>query len=256
MSLTENQRERYERNILVPGFGEPGQEHLAKARVLIVGMGGLGSPAAYYLAAAGVGVLGLIDSDCVSLSNLQRQILHSMAWLNKPKTESAAHVLAQLNPDVRTERFDERLTPENAPDRIRRFDVVIEACDNFEAKFLINDVCLDQKKPFATAGILAMSGQALFVVPGRTCCLRCAVPTIPKGIPTTAEEGVLGPVPGILGSVEALEVIRWLTGFWKAQPDGAGLLHTVAGAQMRVHTLRVPRRPDCRCARLGIKDER
>jgi adenylyltransferase/sulfurtransferase len=254
--LTQEQRSRYERNLLIPGIGERGQELLARARVLIVGMGGLGSPAAFYLSAAGVGTLGLIDSDRVELSNLQRQVLHTVSRLGQPKTVSALSALKALNPEVQIETFQERLTAENAPERIRGFDVVVEACDNFEAKFLINDVCSDLKKPFATAGILALSGQAQFVVPGQTPCVRCALPEIPEGVPTTSERGVLGAVPGILGSVEALEVIRWITGLWEPQPGGAGSLHTVDGETMRLHTMRLPRRSDCPCMRLEAVDRR
>ncbi len=259
MPLTESQRARYERNLLIPGLGEEGQERLARARVLIVGLGGLGSPAAFYLAAAGVGTLGLLDSDLVEISNLQRQILHSAARLGDAKTSSAAAALAALNPEVRIETFQERLSGENAAERIRDFDVVVEACDSFESKFLINDTCLELVKPFATAGILALSGQAQFVVPGRTACLRCVLPEIPEGVPTTSQLGVLGALPGILGSVEALEVIRWIGGLWEPQPGGAGSLHTVdahmsdgntGGDTMRLHTLRLTRRPDCPCSGL------
>jgi molybdopterin-synthase adenylyltransferase len=250
MPLTENQRVRYARNLRIPGFGESGQQRLSGARVLIVGLGGLGSPAAFYLAAAGVGTLGLLDSDYVELSNLQRQILHTTPRLDQSKIVSAAKTLEALNPDVRLETFQARLTPANAAQWIGNYDAVVEACDNFDAKFLINDVCLDLKKPFATAGILAMSGQAQFVVPGHTACLRCTMPAVPEGVPTTQELGVLGAVPGILGSVEAMEVIRWLTGFWRPQADGAGWLHSVDGETMRLRTMRVPRGTDCPCGRL------
>jgi adenylyltransferase/sulfurtransferase len=253
MGLTEQQRERYDRNLLIPGFGEAGQERLRRARVLVAGLGGLGSPAAYYLAAAGVGTLGLLDSDSVNLSNLQRQILHGTARLGRPKCASAAETLAALNPEVKTETFETRLNNGNAADLLGRFDVIIEATDNFEAKFLINDVCLALQKPFATAGILALSGHALFVVPGQTCCLRCAFHEAPAGEPTTAELGVLGPVPGVLGSLEVLEAIRWLVGLWRPQPDGAGLLHSLDGAIMRLRTLSVPRRVGCRCNTLGVR---
>jgi adenylyltransferase/sulfurtransferase len=249
MPFTESQRLRYGRNLLIPGFGEEAQERLARARVLIVGLGGLGSPAALYLAAAGVGTLGLMDSDRVELSNLQRQILHATPRLGEPKTDSARATLAALNPDLRIEAFAERLTRDNAAKRMQDFDVVVEATDNFESKFLINDVCLELKKPFATAGILALSGQAQFVVPGRTPCLRCALPEIPEGVPTTAELGVLGALPGILGSVEALETIRWIAGLWNGD-RGAGVLHTVDGETMRLHTLRLTRRADCVCTPL------
>ncbi len=250
MALTEHQRVRYERNLLIPGWGEAAQMRLAEGRVLIVGLGGLGSPAALYLAAAGVGTLGLLDSDCVELSNLQRQIAHTTLRLEQPKCLSAAKALDALNPEVRVETFQARLTASNAEQWIGEYDAVIEACDNFESKFLINDVCLEMKKPFATAGILAMSGQAQFVVPGQTPCMRCVMPEIPEGVPTTGQLGVLGTVPGILGSVEAMEIIRWLAGLWKPSPGGTGRLHSVDGDSMRLRTMRVSRRPECRCGNL------
>jgi len=246
--LSDQDRIRYERNLLIPGFGEEGQVRLKEARVLIVGLGGLGSPAALYLAAAGVGTLGLLDSDKVELSNLQRQVIHSTMTLGKNKVESAVETLRGLNPGVETRPILVRLAGENAIPIIRDFDVVVEACDNYEAKYLVNDSCVRLGKPFATAGILALSGQALFVVPGKTPCLRCLVPDIPEGVPTTSEQGVLGAVPGILGSVEAMEVIRWVTGLWRAQPEGDGLLHSVDGDTMHLRTIQVHRRNECLCS--------
>jgi molybdopterin/thiamine biosynthesis adenylyltransferase len=250
LTLTCEQRKRYERNLLIPGLGEVGQERLAHARVLIVGLGGLGSPAALYLAAAGIGELGLLDSDTIELSNLQRQVIHSTPRIGRHKANSAAEALAALNPEVRTTPIEARLNPSNASEIVSKFDVVVEASDNFETKFLINDVCLDERRPFVTAGILALSGQAQFVVPGRTPCLRCAVSDPPEGIPTTSELGVLGAVPGILGSLEAMEVIRWIVGLWKPKEDGSGRLHSINGDTMRLCTLTLPRRWECPCARL------
>jgi adenylyltransferase/sulfurtransferase len=250
VGLLPEQTQRYDRNIRIPGFGEEGQERLLRSRVLLVGLGGLGSPVAYYLAAAGVGRLGLMDSDTLELSNLQRQVLHSTPRLGRSKAESALETLAHINPDVKFDVLKQRLTPENARDLFRDYDAVVECSDNFETKFLVNDVCLADRKPFATAGILSFSGQMMFVVPGQTPCLRCAVPEVPQGVPTTAELGVLGAVPGILGSLEALELIRYLVGAWKPPAGGQGLLHTVNGDSMRLNTLRIPRRSDCRCAPL------
>jgi len=250
MMLSENDRDRYDRNLLVPGFGETGQERLGSASVLVVGLGGLGSPATYYLAAAGVGTLGLLDSDVVEVSNLQRQVLHTVDRVGRPKVESAAAAVAALNPGVRTQSHATGLTAANAAEVIAAYDVVVEATDNFEARFVINDACLAQRKPFATAGALALSGQALFVVPGRTPCLRCVLPDVPEGVPTTAEQGVLGTTPGILGALEAQEVIRWIAGLWEPPSDGRGNLHRLDGDAMRLTTLRIPRRPGCRCENL------
>jgi adenylyltransferase/sulfurtransferase len=252
MPLTPEQRTRYERNLLIPGIGEAGQERLAAARVAIVGLGGLGSPVGYYLAAAGVGTLGLFDSDVVELSNLQRQVLHSTPRLGRTKIDSAAETLTALNPDVTVHTSQVRISRENADDILSPYDAVVEATDNFESKYVINDACVQLRKPFATAGILAMSGQALFVVPGQTPCLRCAVPHAPQGVPTTGQLGVLGAVPGILGSVEAMEIIRWIVGQWTPQADGSGRLHRVDGDTMRLHTMRIPRRANCRCGNRGL----
>ncbi len=250
VSLTDEQRLRYDRNLKIPGIGDVGQEKLLRSRVLIVGLGGLGSPVALYLAAAGVGTLGLLDFDNVDLTNLQRQLLHHTKRLGWQKTVSAAETLAPLNPDVQLRTHVLRLTRDTAGDLLADYDVVVECSDNFDTKYTVNDLCVEAGKPFATAGILALSGQAMFVVPGKSPCLRCAVPDVPQGVPTTAELGVLGAVPGILGSLEAMEVIRYLVGLWTPLPEGCGHLHSVHGDSMRLVTLRLPRRPDCRCAPL------
>lgn len=250
MALTPAQCERYQRNTLIPGFGEAAQERLLSARVAIIGLGGLGSPVAYYLAAAGVGTLILIDSDAVELSNLQRQVLHRTGDIGRAKAASAAEKIAALNPDVRVEAVEARVDESTARDLFGRCDAVVEATDNFASKFLINDSCLTLRKAFATAGILALSGHALFCVPGESPCLRCLTPDVPEGVPSTAEQGVLGAVPGILGSVEAMEVIRYVAGLWQPKPGGAGMLHSVDGLSMRLRSTRIPRRQSCRCADL------
>ena len=237
--------ERYLRNVARPGFGEQGQARLASSRVLVAGLGGLGSPAAFYLAAAGVGTLGLLDSDVVEESNLQRQLLHATPDIGRPKTDSAAEAIAALNPNVRVDLIRERITVENARDLIQGYDAVLDASDNFPTKFVINDGCVQLRKPFATAGILCLSGQAQFVAPGLTACLRCAVPEPPQ--PPPGVPGVLGAAPGVMGSLEAMEVIRWLVGLWKPQRDGASLLHCLDGDSMRLKTLRILPRRGCAC---------
>ncbi len=247
MALNIEQRRRYERNLLVPGIGEAGQERLAAAKAAVVGLGGLGSPVCQYLVSAGVGCIGLIDADVVELSNLQRQVLHNTPRLGRLKTDSAREGLEALNPEVRLETMPARLAAANAKEILDPYDVVVEATDNFGTKFLINDTCVALRKPFATAGILALSGQAMFVVPGRTPCLRCVTPEIPEGVPTTSQWGVLGAVPGVLGSVEALEVIRWIVGLWRPRPDCRGALHTLDGETMRLRTMLIPMRADCAC---------
>ncbi|MBN2311268.1 MAG: HesA/MoeB/ThiF family protein [Candidatus Hydrogenedentes bacterium] len=248
MTFTQDQLERYRRNLLVPGVGEAGQERLARARVCVVGLGGLGSAAAWYLTAAGVGALGLLDADVVELSNLQRQIVHSTPRLGQAKAESAAVSLAALNPDVRLEPQIVRVSTANAAELLGAYDLVVDATDSFEAKFMLNDTCLDLRKPLATAGIRELSGQAMLVVPGATACLRCAIPAPEEDAPADDESGVLGPVPGILGSIQALEAVRWLVGLWRPAPDGAGRLHSVDGGAMRLRTVSIPRRAGCRCA--------
>jgi len=245
MSLSNDQHERYVRNLLLPGFGETGQERLLRARVLVVGLGGLGSPAAYYLAAAGVGTLGLLDYDVVDISNLQRQVLHSTERIGVRKVESAKWTLTDLNPDIRLECIAERLTAENAQDILRPYDAVVEACDNFAAKYIVNDACLALGTPFATAGVSEWGGQALFVVPGQTACMRCTVADEPPAPP--APFGILGAVPGVLGSVEALEVLRYLAGLWGPRSDGAGSLHVMDGTAMRFRTMPLPPRNGCIC---------
>lgn len=249
-TLSENDRVRYARNLLIPGIGEAGQERLQAARVLVVGLGGLGSPVAYYLAAAGVGTVGLLDSDAVELSNLQRQILHATRRIGQAKTASAAAALGDLNPGVALRQHAERLTAASAEVRLEEYDFVVEACDTFEAQFLINDACLALRKPFVTAGVVALSGQALFVVPGKTPCLRCVLADVPEGVPCTADSGVLGATAGVLGCIEALEALRYIAGLWEPPEDGCGRLHRLDGDAMQLTTLRVPRRHDCRCANL------
>jgi len=241
----EDRQERYLRNLAIPGFGARGQELLAGSQVLVVGLGGLGSPAAYYLAAAGVGTLGLLDSDVVEESNLQRQVLHGTADIGRRKADSAAEAIAALDPEIRVERIYDRLTAQNARDLIEPFDAVVEATDSFAAKYLINDTCVELKKPFATAGVLELSGQAQFIVPSETACLRCVAPDAPEKPDGAA--GVLGAAAGVLGSLEAMEVIRWLAGLWKPQPDGAALLHSLDGECMRLKTLRVLPQRGCSC---------
>ena len=241
------QLQRYERNMLVPDIGIGGQELLLDARVCVVGLGGLGSPAALYLAAAGVGALGLVDSDVVELSNLQRQILHTTPRVGMSKTDSASETLSALNPEVELHTIDTRLTEDNALGIFSDYDVVVEATDNFETKFLINDVCLKLGKPFATAGILALEGHAMFVAPGQTACLRCALRDVPANQPTTGELGVLGAIPGLLGSLQALMVIRHITGIWKPEPDGACAMHTVDGRNLRLRSMKLPRNTACSC---------
>ncbi len=210
--LAEHHRERFQRQITVPEFGETGQIRLLQSRVLIVGLGGLGSPALYYLAACGVGEIGIIDGDRVELSNLHRQILHGEEDVGREKTLSARESVMRLRSDASLNLYPFHITAVNAPEIISRYDFVIEATDNFESKFLINDVCVGLGKPFSHAGISGMCGQAMTVVPGKGPCFRCVfgeIPT-PVTVKTPAETGVFGTVPGIFGVIQATEAVKYI----------------------------------------------
>lgn len=210
--LTDLQKEIYYRNIQIPEVGEEGQLKLLQSRVLIVGLGGLGSPALFYLAACGIGEIGIADCDRVELSNLQRQILHGREDVGSDKTVSAARSVARLRPDLLLRTYSCRITEANAPEIIAPYDFVIEATDNFASKFLISDACVRLRKAYSHAGILGMYGQTMTVVPGTGPCYRCVFGEIPPpgAVPTTREAGVLGVVPGVLGTIQATEAIKYL----------------------------------------------
>lgn len=210
--LTETERELYSRNIAISQVGEAGQLKLLQSRVLIIGLGGLGSPALFYLAAGGLGEIGIVDSDRVEFSNLQRQILHGYEDVGKDKTLSAQETVLRLRDDLQLNLYNIKLTSENVGDLIAQYDFIIEATDNFEAKFLINDACVQNGKPFSHAGILGMYGQTMTVVPQNGPCFRCVFEDVPSpgAVETTAEVGVLGTVPGVLGAVQATEAIKYL----------------------------------------------
>lgn len=212
--LNETQKIRYDRNILLSEIGILGQQKLLSSRVLVVGAGGLGSPALFYLACAGVGTIGIVDGDRVELSNLQRQILHTSQDLGNLKTHSAKETLLRLNPDVAVELYNEPLTQENGVELIKPYEFVIEATDNFKTKFLVNDICVRSGVPFCHAGILGMFGQMLTIIPDRGACYRCVFGEVPgkDQVPSTAQVGVLGAVPGVLGALQATEAVKYLTG--------------------------------------------
>lgn len=213
MEISIEEQERYNRQIILSGVGVEGQKKLKNAKVLIVGAGGLGSPAALYLAGAGVGTLGIMDADEVSVSNLQRQIMHSMGKAGQNKAESAKETIERLNDNVHVNVYPFWLTGENAKDIIAEYDFVIDAVDNFEAKFLINDVCVELKKPFCHAGVIQFGGQVMTYVPDSNCpCYRCVFEDVPEEgtIPNCSQVGVMGAVVGIIGSVQALEAIKYI----------------------------------------------
>jgi adenylyltransferase/sulfurtransferase len=243
MQMTEDQIRRYSRHILLKDVGGVGQQKLLDSSVLVVGAGGLGSPVSLYLAAAGVGRIGLVDADTVELSNLQRQIAHWTDDLDRPKVESAARKLEQLNPDVEVVVHRQRLDAENALTLIRDYDVVVEGTDNFPTKFLVNDACVFAGKPFSQGGILRFQGQTMTHLPG-SACYRCAYPyPPPKGaVPTCSEAGVLGAIAGMLGTMQAAEVLKVLLDL--GSPLANRLLFFDART-MEFRTVSLKRNPRC-----------
>ena len=243
--LTEHHRERFWRQIAIPEFGEAGQIRLLQSRVLIVGLGGLGSPALYYLAACGIGEIGIIDSDRVEISNLHRQILHGEEDMGKEKTVSAQESVMRLRPEARLNLYPFQITTANAPEIINRYDFVIEATDNFESKFLINDVCVELGKPFSHAGVSGMYGQAMTVVPEKGPCFRCVFDEVPVSgsVKTTSETGVLGTVPGVFGVIQTTEAIKYLTNCGRLL---MGRLLTWDALSMTFREIKLPQ--DLRCS--------
>lgn len=212
--FTQEQTTRYSRHFLLPEVGEEGQAKLLQAKVLMVGAGGLGSPSAFYLAAAGVGTLGIIDNDVVDLSNLQRQILHTNDRVGMPKTESAKMTLQALNPDVRIIPYQEKLTSQNIMEIIKEYDVIVDGCDNFPTRYLVNDACVLAKKPNVHGSIFQFEGQASVFFSGKGPCYRCLYPEPPPAdmAPSCQEAGVLGVLPGLIGVIQALETIKLILG--------------------------------------------
>jgi sulfur-carrier protein adenylyltransferase/sulfurtransferase len=213
-NLTPAQRDRYSRHILLPEVGEAGQAKLLGAKVLLLGAGGLGSPAALYLAAAGVGTLGIVDADVVDASNLQRQILHATSRVGTPKVESAAVAIRDLNPDVKVEPYQERLTSGNVDRIFSPYDVIVDGCDNFPTRFLVNDASVFLKKPVVHGSIFRFDGQVTTFLPGTGPCYRCWYPEPPPAhlAPSCQEAGVLGILCGIIGTLQATEAIKIILG--------------------------------------------
>ncbi|MDR1323445.1 MAG: HesA/MoeB/ThiF family protein [Candidatus Margulisbacteria bacterium] len=213
MSFTDEQLERYSRHIILKNVGIEGQEKICAGKILIIGAGGLGAPAALYLAAAGVGTIGLVDGDVVDQTNLQRQVIHFTPDIGKPKVISAREKIAQINPEVKVNAYHTLALAHNINDLIKDYDFIIDATDNFPAKFLINDACVLAGKPFSHGGILRFDGQTMTHLPG-TACYRCVFDAPPPKnlVPTCAQAGVLGAVAGMLGTIQAAEALKYLTG--------------------------------------------
>ncbi len=244
LGFTQDQIVRYSRQIILKEVGGKGQRKLLNSKVLVAGAGGLGSPASLYLAAAGVGKLGVIDNDRVDLSNLQRQILHSTEDLNKPKVESAKETIKKLNPEVGVITYNERLSPENALEVVKDWDFVVDGSDNFPTKFLVNDACVLADVPFSHAGVLRFVGMTTTVLPHKGPCYRCLTPEAPPPgmIPTCQEAGVLGAVPGVIGAIQASEALKYLLGEGELLV-GRVLFFDAIG--MRFEEFELQRSPNC-----------
>lgn len=243
-SLTQEQKERYSRHILVPEIGLEGQMKMLDAKVLLLGAGGLGSPSALYLAAAGIGTLGLIDDDVVDASNLQRQVIHNTDRIGVPKTESARLAIEALNPDVDVVEHHGRLDAGNVIELLSDYDVIVDGADNFPTRYLLNDASVRLRKPVVSASILSFDGQLSTFVPYEGPCYRCLYPTPPPPelAPSCGAAGVLGMLPGIMGLLQALEVFKLVTG--AGDPlIGRLLLFEALGTEFT--ELKVKRDPDC-----------
>jgi molybdopterin/thiamine biosynthesis adenylyltransferase/rhodanese-related sulfurtransferase len=251
--LSPEQRNRYQRHLLLPEVGVEGQQKLLGARVLLLGAGGLGSPAALYLAAAGVGTLGIIDMDVVDESNLQRQILHNMDRIGERKVDSAKKTLTAINPDEDVVTYDMRLDAGNVVDLLSQFDVVIDGADNFPSRYLLNDASLKTDTPVVHGSIFRFEGQATVFKPFDGPCYRCMIPEPPPAelAPSCAEAGVLGVLPGIIGSIQALEAIKLILGIGD---DLSGRLLAYDSLEQSFRTFKVNRDPECPACSLDPAD--
>ncbi len=257
--LTKEQRERYTRQLLLKEIGEEGQKKLISSKVLVIGVGGLGSPIVIYLAAAGIGTIGIADNDTVELSNLQRQIIHSSADIDKPKVTSAKEKLKALNPEVEVITYYERITQSNITKLISDYDFVLDATDNFESKFLINDACVAVNKPFSHGGIYGFMGQTLTYLPGFA-CYRCIFEEPPENRKSRndarhSQHGglpVIGVTPGIIGIIQATEAIKYLLGTGNLLTN---TLLTVDLLTMEFRKIEIEKNPDCpACGKVTAKD--
>ncbi len=241
--FTETQVQRYSRHLILPEIGGRGQRKLMNAKVLCIGAGGLGSPAALYLAAAGVGTLGIVDFDDVDLTNLHRQILHGHKDIGRHKLDSARDRLADVNPDVKMVAHPEALTSANALEIIGQYDIIVNGCDNFPTRYLTNDACVLLKKPLVDGSIFKFDGQATVFLPGQG-CYRCLFPTPPPpgSVPSCAEGGVLGVLPGIIGCIQAIETIKLILGLGESL---AGRLLLFDALAMEFREVKLRRDPEC-----------
>jgi adenylyltransferase/sulfurtransferase len=244
MSLTPADLARYSRHLALREIGVAGQEKLKAARVLVIGAGGLGSPSILYLAAAGVGTIGIVDFDKVDVSNLQRQVLFDTASIGKPKAEAAAQRLRELNPEIKIVVHQVELRASNVREIFNNYDIVLDGTDRFATRYLTNDACVILGKPLVSAAIHRFEGQALTYIPGRGPCYRCLFPEAPSEglVPNCAEAGVLGVLPGVLGTIQATEAIKLITGIGESL---LGRLLTYDALSMRFDEFTFTRRADC-----------
>lgn len=244
MTLRDDQIERYSRQIILPNVGGKGQEKLLNAKVLIIGAGGLGSPCALYLASAGIGKMGIVDSDTVELNNLQRQILHSTKDVGRPKVESANDTLKAINTDIEVTPYKIRLASENILDIIKNYDVIVDGSDNFPTRYLVNDACVLLDKPLSHAGIFRFDGQAITIIPHKTACYRCLFPEPPPAglVPSCQEAGILGAVAGVIGTIQANEVLKFILGLGDLL---TGRLLVFNALESSFRLVKVPQDPKC-----------
>jgi len=247
MELSDAQFERYARHLVLDEVGEEGQQKLLQSRVLVIGAGGLGSPLLLYLAAAGVGTLGVVDDDEVDLSNLQRQIVHASESVGLAKVESARHSLSRVNPDVAVEMHHLRLDPSNAEAIVARYDLVADGSDNFATRYLLNDLCYRLKKPLVAAALAPFDGQLSVFKPylgPPHPCYRCLFrePPPPDSVPRCETAGILGAVAGVMGCLEATEVLKELLGIGESL---SGTLLVYDALRAGFHSIKLPRDPDC-----------
>lgn len=244
MAFTNEQLERYSRHILLKEIGVKGQKRLMAAKVLIIGAGGLGAPAAMYLAAAGVGTIGIADADEVDLSNLQRQIIHSTPDVGKAKVKSAKETMNLLNPNVTVNTYRVFVSAANIAELIDDYDFIIDGTDNFPAKFLINAACVMADKPFSHAGIIRFQGQLMTYVPGEGPCYRCIFKQPPPkdSVPTCRQAGVIGAMGGVIGSLQAMEAVKYITGAGELL---TGSLLTYDALSMTFRKIKLPKVTDC-----------
>src|SRR5512138_879566 len=242
--LTEEQIERYSRHIILKEVGGKGQKKLFAGKVLIIGAGGLGAPIALYLAAAGVGTIGIADADEVDITNLQRQVIHFTPDVGKPKVISAAEKMRAINPDVQVNTYQEWISAANIARIIADYDFVIDGTDNFAAKFLINDACVLGDKPYSHGGILQFDCQTITVLPGQSTCYRCLFPQPPPrdAIPACSQAGVIGVLPGVIGSIQATEAIKFLLGKGELL---AGRIMMYDALEMSFREVALKRNPKC-----------